>query len=212
METRLGRTVTFILNTHENPCIDRDQTGATQRGTTAELDVRMGFTGWFELVRRRHRLAAQTTTTFHRINAASQHRNLCSKGKAVGHTAHFRRAPERQRWVNFREQKWVSFDERRGSAGEGGICARRLRINPAKRPTFAASASSLRVRLRSITNTQGSPCHRLTILPSQSTSVHIPIVRCARFGALRSHVKMGTPAPNQITASPGAGIEQREGL
>jgi len=40
--------------------------------------------------------------------------------------------------------------------------------------TIAALASSPRVRLRPITNTQGSPWHRLTILPSLDASMHVP--------------------------------------
>src|ERR1700674_5079907 len=60
------------------------------------------------------------------------------------------------------------------SVSEGGTCTRGLRIYRPKRPTFAALASSPRVRLRSTTNTQGLPCYRLTILPSQNASVHVP--------------------------------------
>src|SRR5678809_133514 len=60
------------------------------------------------------------------------------------------------------------------SVSEGGTCTRGLRIYRPKRPTFAALASSPRVRLRSTTNTQGLPSYRLTILPSQNASVHVP--------------------------------------
>ena len=56
----------------------------------------------------------------------------------------------------------------------GGTCTRGLRIDFSKRSTFTALASSPRVRLRSTTNTQGSPSYRLTILPSQNASVHVP--------------------------------------
>ena len=60
------------------------------------------------------------------------------------------------------------------SASEGGTCTRGLRIFRLKRPTFTALLSNPQVRLRSITNTQGSPSHRLTILPSQNASMHVP--------------------------------------
>ena len=60
------------------------------------------------------------------------------------------------------------------SASEGGTCTRGLRITRPKRLTFTALASSPRVRLRSTTNTQGSPSYRLTILPSQNASTHVP--------------------------------------
>jgi len=49
--------------------------------------------------------------------------------------------------------------------------------------TFAALASSPRVRLRSITNTQGLPSYRLTILPSQNASVHVPEDQFITLGA-----------------------------
>ena len=39
---------------------------------------------------------------------------------------------------------------------------------------FTNSASNPRVRLSSLTNTQGLPSHRLTISPSQSSSTHVP--------------------------------------
>ena len=60
------------------------------------------------------------------------------------------------------------------AAGEGGTCTRRLRICRPKRLTISALGSSPRVRLRSTTNTQGSPSYRLTILPSQNASTHVP--------------------------------------
>jgi len=60
------------------------------------------------------------------------------------------------------------------AVSEGGTCTRGLRISRPKRPTFTALLSSPRVCLRSTTNTQGSPSHRLTILPSQNASVHVP--------------------------------------
>ena len=60
------------------------------------------------------------------------------------------------------------------SVSEGGTCTRGLRITRPERPTFSALASSPRVRLRSATNTQGSPSYRLTILPSQNASMHVP--------------------------------------
>src|ERR1019366_3011459 len=59
------------------------------------------------------------------------------------------------------------------SAGEGGTCARRLRICRPQRSTFTALASSPRVRLRSTTNTQGLPFDRLTILLSQNANTHV---------------------------------------
>ena len=60
------------------------------------------------------------------------------------------------------------------AAGESGTCTRRLRISRPKRLTISALGSSPRVRLRSTTNTQGSPSYRLTILPSQNASTHVP--------------------------------------
>lgn len=68
------------------------------------------------------------------------------------------------------------------AASEGGTCTRRLRIEFSKRSTFTALASSPRVRLRSTTNTQGSPSYRLTILPSQNASRHVPNVQCITLG------------------------------
>ena len=60
------------------------------------------------------------------------------------------------------------------AVSEGGTCTRGLRITFSKRPTFTGLPSSPRVCLRSTTNTQGSPSHRLTILPSQNAGVHVP--------------------------------------
>jgi len=51
-----------------------------------------------------------------------------------------------------------------------------------KRSTFTALASSLRVRLCSTTNTQGLPSYRLTILPSQNASRHVPNAQCITLG------------------------------
>ena len=60
------------------------------------------------------------------------------------------------------------------AAGEGGTCARGLRISRPKRLTISGLRSSPRVRLRSTTNTQGLPSYRLSILPSQNASMHVP--------------------------------------
>ena len=60
------------------------------------------------------------------------------------------------------------------AASEGGTCTRGLRISVPKRSTLTGLASSPRVCLRSTTNTQGLPSYRLTILPSQSASMHVP--------------------------------------
>jgi len=60
------------------------------------------------------------------------------------------------------------------AVSEGGTCTRGLRISRPKRLTITGLASSPRVCLRSTTNTQGSPSHRLTILPSQNAGVHVP--------------------------------------
>ncbi len=68
------------------------------------------------------------------------------------------------------------------AVSEGGTCTRGLRIVFSKRSTFAASASSPRARLRSTTNTQGSPSYRLTILPSQNASRHVPNAQCITLG------------------------------
>jgi hypothetical protein len=68
------------------------------------------------------------------------------------------------------------------AVSEGGTCTRRLRICCSKRSTFPALASSLRVRLRSTTNTQGSPSYRLTILPSQNASMHVPDAQFITLG------------------------------
>ena len=46
---------------------------------------------------------------------------------------------------------------------------------------FTASVSNPQVRLGSITNTQGSPLHRLTILPSQNSSSARPLVLLYHF-------------------------------
>ena len=59
------------------------------------------------------------------------------------------------------------------AVSEGGTCTRGLRIRFPKRSTFAALASSPRMRLRSTTNTQGLPSYRLAILPSQSARMHV---------------------------------------
>lgn len=64
----------------------------------------------------------------------------------------------------------------------GGTCTRELRIGFPKRSTFAALASSPRVRLRSTTNTQGLPSYRLTILPSQNASRHVPVAQFITLG------------------------------
>ena len=68
------------------------------------------------------------------------------------------------------------------AVSEGGTCTRGLRIGFSKRSTFTALASSPRVRLRSTTNTQGSPSYRLTILPSQNASRHVPNAQCTTLG------------------------------
>ena len=60
------------------------------------------------------------------------------------------------------------------AVSEGGTCTRGLRISRPKRLTITALRSSPRVCLRSTTNSQGSPSYRLTILPSQNASVHVP--------------------------------------
>jgi hypothetical protein len=56
----------------------------------------------------------------------------------------------------------------------GGTCTRGLRISRPIAWTITAISSSPRVRLRSITNSQGSPWHRLTIMISLSSSMHAP--------------------------------------
>ena len=68
------------------------------------------------------------------------------------------------------------------AVSEGGTCTRGLRIVFSKRSTFTGLASSARVRLRSTTNTQGSPSYRLTILPSQNASRHVPNIQCITLG------------------------------
>ena len=68
------------------------------------------------------------------------------------------------------------------AVSEGGTCTRRLRIECSKRSTFTALASSPRVRLRSTTNTQGLPSYRLTILPSQNASGHVPNAQFITLG------------------------------
>src|SRR5947209_11256863 len=50
-----------------------------------------------------------------------------------------------------------------------------LRIILRNVPTFLQSASSPRVRLRSTTNTQGLPSHRLAISPSLNAGMHVPL-------------------------------------
>ena len=68
------------------------------------------------------------------------------------------------------------------AVSEGGTCARGLRIFRLKRLTFSGLASNPRVRLRSTTNTQGSPFYRLTILPSQNASRHVPTAQFITLG------------------------------
>jgi hypothetical protein len=68
------------------------------------------------------------------------------------------------------------------SVGEGGTCARGLRIFRPQRLTFTGLASSPRVRLRSTTNTQGSPSYRLTIFLSQNANTHVTNIQFSTFG------------------------------
>jgi len=64
---------------------------------------------------------------------------------------------------------------RQVAASGRGTCTRGLRTTrPQRVETPAVLASSPRVRLRSRTNTQGLPSHRLTILPSLNASMHAP--------------------------------------
>src|SRR6185369_16221379 len=63
---------------------------------------------------------------------------------------------------------------RQVAAGESGICTCGLRITRPKHPMFTALISNSQVRLSATTNTQGLPLHRLSILPSQRPSRHIP--------------------------------------
>ncbi len=60
------------------------------------------------------------------------------------------------------------------AASEGGTCARGLRIVRPEHSMFTELVSSPWVRLRSSTNTQGSPSNRLAILPSQNASSRVP--------------------------------------
>src|SRR5260370_317167 len=71
------------------------------------------------------------------------------------------------------------------AAGEGGTCARGLRIVRPEHSMFTELVSSPWVRLRSSTNTQGSPSNRLTILPSQNASSHIPDCQSITAGGVR---------------------------
>ena len=81
------------------------------------------------------------------------------------------------------------------SAGEGGTCARGLRILTNEHSMIVSSVSNPRVRPSSSTNTQGLPLHRLTILPSQSSSTHVPWRYCSTSGV---ESRSRTPTPTLL--------------
>ncbi len=70
----------------------------------------------------------------------------------------------------------------RVSASECGTCASGLRINVPKHSMFYVFASNPLVRLRSSTNTQGLPSHRLAIFASQNSSNARPTLLLYHFG------------------------------
>jgi len=55
-----------------------------------------------------------------------------------------------------------------------GPCTRGLRICKPQHAMLPNIFSNPRVRLHSLTNTQGLPLYRLSIMPSQNASMHIP--------------------------------------
>ena len=55
-----------------------------------------------------------------------------------------------------------------------GTCTRRLRIDSSKHSMLMFTVPNPRVRLSSVTNTQGLPQYRLPIMASQNSSSHVP--------------------------------------
>src|ERR1700693_2869077 len=77
------------------------------------------------------------------------------------------------------------------AASEGGTCTRGLRIRRPIAWTITALSSSPRVRLRSITNTQGSPSHRLTLLTSLNASLTWTSSSFGWHPQIREHFHLG---------------------